>query len=322
MNKQIIIRILISFVFSAFALRILIPVLYNFFKLKISGQNNHNDLDQMIRRQQDRLRTQYGITIQSKSANNNAPSNSQQLVHTNFSNEILKNILSNYGYSINENKINTFLSLAEKRHLLNFLPEKYRNSTENKVLFLSQCLLMNILVDENIKKSFTMSQFIAKKLSLSIFEFTIGIQIKVLLHMKNVHNTEDKVFSDQYILKDFSEEIINNSINSIIQKEATLWAQSSSLLFEELSLYFHYASILLPLPVIQNKQDFESAALILHCKSTDSIEVIKKNYKRIALEKHPDKITAQKLPPKLEQQGLTNFNKIQEAYEILSKYKK
>lgn len=310
MNKQIIIRLAISFIFIAFSLRVLIPLFYDFLKTKLSGQNNQNDIDWMIKKQKEQLKLQYGLSPTSSKL---PEKNLDSTVH-----DILKHIAQHYAYTLSENKIHNFLSLANKRKFINFLPEKFQNSLLHKINFLSQAQILFILCDEISKKTFPMSQILAKKFSLTLFEFSMGVQIKVLLHMKSSNRTEDQVFCDEYVLHNFSEENISTALDAILQKEATLWSQSPSLLFEELALYFHYASILQPMPRLRSKDDIKTAALILGCLETDNIEHIKKKYKRLALLKHPDKITAQKLPPKLEKIGLENFNRIQQAYEILT----
>ena len=316
MNKQIIIRLIISFAFIGFALRVLTPLIFSFFKQKLSGQNHDNDIDWMIKKQKEQLRSQYGI--------NSPVSSGPQLVdHTDSTiQNIAKNISQHYSYTISDAKIRVFFDLAQKRKFLNFLPAKYQSSEQHKINFLSQALILFLIKEEITKKNFTMSQTLAKKLTMSLYEFTMGVQIKILLHMKSEYRTEDQVFGEDYVLSNFSDDIINAALDLIFQKEAALWAQGPSLLFEELSLYFHYASILRPLPTLKGKTDTKTAALILGCHETDSIELIKKKYKKLALEKHPDKISAQKLPPKLEKRGLLNFGRIQEAYEILTQEKK
>jgi hypothetical protein len=310
MNKQIIIRVVISFVFIAFSLRVLIPILYDYFKLKISGSNNLHDIDWMIKKQKDQLRSQYGISTPGAIS---AP-----VPEKNLASDISKNISKHYSYSLSENKIKNFLELADKRNFIHALSDKNKQSMENKINFFSQAIILFLLQEEIAKKTFTMSQVLARKLSMPLYEFTMGVQIKILLHMKSELRTEDQVFCEDYVLQNFSEEKTMTAFETIVHKEGNLWAQSPSLLFEELSLYFHYASIVQPMPSLRNKTDTHTAALILGCTETDSQELIKKKYKKLALEKHPDKITAQKLPPKLEKKGLLNFNRIQEAYEILN----
>jgi DnaJ-domain-containing protein 1 len=310
MNKQIIIRLIISFAFIGFALRILTPLLYGFFKKKLSGQNNVNDIDWLIKNQKEQLKSQYGLITP-------APSTNQIPESKSLTPEIAQNISQHYSYSIHDSKINNFLEMIEKRKILNFLPAKFQHSKTHEINFLSQALLLFLIKDEIIKRSFTMSQVLAKKLDMSLYDLTMGVQIKILLHMNAEVRTEEQVFGEDYILSNFTEEKISSALDSILQKEAHLWAQGPSLLFEELSLYFHYASIVEPLPLLRGKNDYKTAALILGCQETDSLDEIKKKYKKLALEKHPDKISAQKLPPKLEKKGLLNFSRIQEAYEIL-----
>jgi hypothetical protein len=310
MNKQIIVRVIISFIFVAFSLRVLVPVLFNFLKSRIPGQNNQHDIDWMIKKKTESLRAQYGIPTAMSSAVQTKDSSK-------ISTEILKHVSQYYSCTLNESKISSFLEQAEKKKYIHFLSTKNQNSTSHKLNFFSQALLLFLVTEELNKKTFTISQLLARKLSLSLYEFSMGVQIKLLLHMKTENHTEEQVFCDEYVLHTYSEKNITSALEEIMRKEADLWSQSPSLLFEELSLYFHFASIIRPIPQLQNKTDYKTASLILGCMSTDSIDDIKKKYKKLALEKHPDKITAQKLPPQLEKKGIQNFNRIQEAYEVL-----
>jgi len=321
MNKQIIIRLVISFVFIAFALRVLIPIIMTFLKRKLSSQSSQSDIDWMIKKQQDQLRAQYGITNPTGQKQSSKESTPPNTAITSYLKEVSQNISHNFSYTVGENKIQNFLTGADRRKIINFLSSKNQQNPLQKINFLSQALLVSLLTDEIIKKNFTMSQVFAKKLSISLYELSMGVQIKILLHMKETNRTEEQVFSENYILHTFPEDQINFAIDSIIQKESNLWAHSPSLLFEELSLYFHFASIVEPLPDIKNKADKQAALIILGCKENEPFDIIKKKYKKMALEKHPDKIMAQKLPPKLEKKGIDNFKKIQEAYEILSQEK-
>ena len=108
----------------------------------------------------------------------------------------------------------------------------------------------------------------------------------------------------------------------IAKREANLWAKSPSQLFEELALSFNYASILSPMPKIKNRKDLEGACALLGVEVNQSTDEIKKVYKKIALQKHPDKIVSQKLPKVLERKAIECFNQIQEAYEVIIALKK
>jgi DnaJ-class molecular chaperone len=78
----------------------------------------------------------------------------------------------------------------------------------------------------------------------------------------------------------------------------------------------------MPIPKLKNRKDIDTACEILGISKETSIDEVKKNYKKIALQKHPDKIVAQKLPKVMERKGIDRFNQIQEAYEVILAYKK
>jgi curved DNA-binding protein CbpA len=47
------------------------------------------------------------------------------------------------------------------------------------------------------------------------------------------------------------------------------------------------------------------------------LDEIKKVYKKLAMQKHPDKIGAMNLPKIVEKKAIADFNQIQEAYELI-----
>ncbi|MDD3050142.1 MAG: DnaJ domain-containing protein [Candidatus Cloacimonetes bacterium] len=66
---------------------------------------------------------------------------------------------------------------------------------------------------------------------------------------------------------------------------------------------------------IENEDEIRRYYSILESNEGDSDEVIKKNYKRLILEYHPDKIHKHKLPPDYEKFANQKVKEITEAYE-------
>lgn len=58
---------------------------------------------------------------------------------------------------------------------------------------------------------------------------------------------------------------------------------------------------------------------VLGCERNDSVEVIKKQYRKLVHEYHPDKIAAKGLPDEFIQLASEKFREIQEAYDIIKK---
>lgn len=120
----------------------------------------------------------------------------------------------------------------------------------------------------------------------------------------------------------YSEDILKLASEKIFNREANLWAKGPSLFFEEMTLVLNYASILLPLPKLKDKNDINTAAEILGLTLESSLDDTKKAYKKLSLSMHPDKVIAQKLPKFLESKAIQKYNSIQEAYNIVLSSKK
>lgn len=63
----------------------------------------------------------------------------------------------------------------------------------------------------------------------------------------------------------------------------------------------------------------ESAYAVLGCTSSDSNEKIKKAYKQLVFEYHPDTVAAKGLPEEFIEYANTKFREIQEAYDAIRK---
>jgi DnaJ-domain-containing protein 1 len=339
-NKDIIIRFVLGLIFFLVAARVLGPVLFDLFKNKIPGAYNpDNDIDSMIRRQKERLRAQYGLQgdIQERAPEGASKENLQEKIVSkeveslyketkwgggNFLKNIQTEITKNYSYSIGDSKINAFILLTEKRNYLSFLSSKNQESSDAIKNYLSFLLLFLMMVEEIRTKDFSIIAHVAKKFRIPPHEFALAIQLKLLstINQKRAIK-EDKLYSDSFILGQFSEETMREVIESVLKKEANLWAKGHSLFFEELSLHLTYAHILNPLPLLKDKKDLATAHQILGTDEEMELEEIKKIYKRMALAKHPDKIGSQNLPAILEKKAIAQFSRIQEAYEIITKSK-
>lgn len=331
-NKEIIIRLVSSFIFFAITFRVLGPIFFEFFKKKITGSHTHDsDIDYMIKRQQERLRAQYGITGDiSTGKREEAPTKEIQQIYKEtqwgggaFVKEIQQEIAKSYSYTMADSKVNAFIHLCGKRNYVGFLSEENQSSSNAIKNYLVSLLLLFLLTEEMREKKFFLLEKIAKKLAISVEEFAIALQIKLLMAVALKKDLkEERIFTEVLVIGQYSEETIKEASESIAKKEANLWAKGPSLLFEELTLALNYASMISPMPKLKNRKDLETAYEILGASQNQNIDEIKKLYKKIALQKHPDKIVSLKLPKVLERKAIDRFNKIQEAYEIVIQSKK
>ncbi len=344
-KKDIIIRVLLGFVFIFITLKILGPVLINYLKMKMPGYRPpENDIDDMIRRKKEHLRLQYGLP-----ATNTVPSDvTSKLMNTGTEvkssiasapktevinslyketrwggGEFLKSIQSliskNYSYTIADSKVNSFILLSEKKSFLRFLSLNNQNNLDAIRNYLGLLLVFMMMIEEIRKKDYTLIEKLAKKIQISPQVFAVALQMKILatLSVNKKHITEEKIYGDVLILHQFSEESMMDATESIIKLEANIWAIDHSLFFEELALYINYATILVPKATLIHKKDIESARLIIGVKQDSSIEDIKKTYKKLALARHPDILASQNLPEMLKKKAAQNFTMIQAAYDLL-----
>jgi DnaJ like chaperone protein len=58
---------------------------------------------------------------------------------------------------------------------------------------------------------------------------------------------------------------------------------------------------------------------ILGCEKGDSIDTVKKKYRKLAMEYHPDRVQANGMPEEFAAVALDKFKEIQHAYDLVSK---
>ena len=339
-HKDIIIRLIFSFVLVAITIGVLGPVFINYLKMKLPGHHSEEtDIDVLIRRQKERLRAQYGLhgdivngdshkNQEAPNSNLHLPKEINQIYKEThwgggeFLKEIQNEITKIYSYTIAETKINAFILLCEKRKYLHYLTAEHQTNKDAIKNFLVTLLIFFLITEEIRDEKYFIIGKIAKKLNISPFQLAIAFQIKLLMIIgikKDIK--EERLFSIVIILNQFSDETIKEASEVIAKRESNLWAKSPSQLLEELTLALTYASILRPIPKLKNKKDLITASEILGVTLQQDKDEIKKNYKKIALVQHPDKIVPLKLPKTLEKKAIEKFNQIQEAYELLMNHK-
>ena len=341
-HKDIIVRVIFSFIFAGITFWVLAPVFFQYLKKKLPGYySNEIDMDSMIKSQKERLRSQYGFSDQSKIPQTQKNDESlakktivnQTSTQTNeikkifnetqwgggqFLKDIQSEITKNYSYTLAESKVNAFILLCEKRDYLRFLNEDNRKSNLAIKNYLTTLLIFYLITEETKNKTFYIIDKISKKINTSSSELALALQIKLLMMISSKDKLKDEqIYCDTLVLNQYSDERIKMATELVARSEANLWAKDHSHFFEELTLALNYSSLLTPLPQLNSKNDLNTAFEILGITTKTKLPEIKRFYKKIALQKHPDKIISQKLPPFLEKKGIEKFNQIQKAYEII-----
>jgi DnaJ-domain-containing protein 1 len=338
-NKDIIIRIVLGFFLIIVFIKVIGPVIFEMLKKKIPGSYEaDNDIDSMIRRQKERLRSQYGLPTEINRQNLSSLSDPLESITQSapptkeietlykesrwgggaFSKDIQTIISKNYSYTLAETKVNAFVLIAEKKKYLNYLSSNNQASNEAIKNYLSLVLLFLTLVDEIRNKELSLLEKVAKKCHVDKMEFMLALQLKVLFAISGkMPIKEEGLYESTFTLHQYSEETIKEAMDLIFKKDANYWAKGHSIFFEELSLNLSYADIMTPYPLLVNKSDYSTAYKILKIPENSEPEDIKKAYKKLAMVKHPDKIGHMNLPKILEKKAVFKFNQIQAAYDIL-----
>jgi hypothetical protein len=90
-----------------------------------------------------------------------------------------------------------------------------------------------LIIEETKDKTFYIIERIAKKLNVPTNELALAIQIKLLMTIASKKELkEERIFSENLVLNQYSEDTIKLATETIAKKEANLWAKSTSLLFE------------------------------------------------------------------------------------------
>lgn len=338
-NKDLIVRVLLALaIFMAF-ITIVLPVFIRGMKNKFPGSDKNEDgIDFLIKKQKERIKSKYGIQEVHELREGIENKNADELPDSAIIKEALKEVSwgggklnqdvkaslsKNYSYTMSDSKINAFFLMAKKRNYFNFLDAMNAQNHDAIVNFLTTSLALHLIVEEIRQKDLNFTEMMAKKRKLPPMVLAIALQIKILSLIKFESPLRDeKKFTGQLALSQYSEESVQSAVDKMLKKEANLWAKDQSSFIEELNLFTNYAQILKPFPPLKNKNDLEAALFILGLSNNSTLEDAKKNFKRLAQEYHPDKILQKSLPPYLTVVCTKKFNIIREAYDIVCEKRK
>lgn len=336
LNKEIIPRFVVAFIFIGVSLGIVVPIILNLIKGKYLGLRKKNfDFDYMVKQQKELLKSQYSIKSSDISATSSVAQKTE--LRSNVIKEIKKEISwggnelaaelrqiinKDFSYQFSTSKMNAFILLVEKRNYLRLLDSVDDKIDKDSLMnFLASLFILLVLIDENREKITNFTEKCAKKLNIPSIELQIAIQLKVLMSNKENNIKEERIFVEQLILQQYSEDTIQKSVHAILINETNIWKKSISSFFDELSIFLTYAEFLSPLKRPENNKDLLGALAVFNENEKYIFDEIKKKYKKLVQIYHPDKIMPQKLPKSLEKKALLKFNIIQESFEIISSRK-
>ena len=105
--------------------------------------------------------------------------------------------------------------------------------------------------------------------------------------------------------------------------DGTLHAAEEKLLLQAVRIFQlenHYEQIKSRFTGSNN--DLSRCFQILGCKPTDELKAIKANYRKLAMEYHPDRVLANGMSPELASVAEEKFKEIQNAFDVIEKHKR
>ncbi|MCP4915244.1 MAG: DnaJ domain-containing protein [Oligoflexia bacterium] len=199
-----------------------------------------------------------------------------------------------------------FLLSRRSKQLVNF--EEYNEIIESYVT-------LHILFKEIKSKEFILTKKIATLKKLKVESIVKSI-IHFLLRKPSKQQLSELIKGNlKELLTLIPEQVPLGLLKS---RDNKFFLNRSELIFEFTEEAGFYQS-LNPLPEINHKSDIKLAYQILGVSSNDSQDQIKKAYKRLAKERHPDTMKSKGIDSQYEALLTENFSKLQIAYDIIKK---
>lgn len=341
-NTDLLLNIVYLVVFLFITYKILSNTLWASIRKKIdpfADQRDEKDFDRMIKRKMELLRANNGQYVPEehllsptqallRKEQNKGQQKQQSTIPVQYkalfddlswgSGEEVKKIIKlfqrEFSYTPNEQNLREKLKIHLKDESL--LPTINQSTKEEILTLFYSRALFEYYVEEICDQKYSLIKKIAIRLEVPVDLFAYAFQYMLLNEIQSKERFQSKLLLGNFdILK-------KQQMTSIFfTNHGMQIAKSVNAIQELIKEHFVVADFIRPWPEITKNSSVIEALSIMRAHQSFTVEEIKRNYKKIAMEKHPDKIAALKLPKEIEQNALKQFQIIQLAYEIISKQK-
>jgi hypothetical protein len=318
MNLEYISQFFTYFLFACLGMWFLSPLLKDFFNSHFGtnkGKQNI-DMDHLIRTQENILRRSEK-DIGSDLNNTNYSSLIEKLIERGEAgDQSLVEMIKAFQWgdgpefrSLNQEIKKHFETNFEPAEINSILKSTFSDLIKLKITPSSKdifnLLKLSILIKAIIKGK-------VKKLKAS--EASSKIYKKAGLCLLNeIFESNTKIELENSYFEDLTKKYSNSNITSLLIDNKTELKDFISHYREKTELF----SSLTPIEPLNHKKDIERAFKILNLQKSSSIDDIKKEYKRLASKKHPDKFRPYKFSKEVEDIIAQNFLIIKESYEMV-----
>lgn len=217
-----------------------------------------------------------------------------------------KKFAQDFGVEISPTDLfNTFKNIVDKDFLLS-------RSGPHLPLFneIMKVVELNALLDklftESLQNNGPLLNSLSKRWRVSPKDISRALTVEF-------YPKKDKILSGSINLKESD----RHKITKLLITEDKKFFQSRKNIMQNLVSQANFFSALSPINPPKDKNDISRAREIFYADDNTPLEEIKTTYKKMALKRHPDKLSSMGIPQEFEKVATKNFSAIQQAYEIL-----
>ncbi|MGB0455041.1 MAG: J domain-containing protein [Bacteriovoracaceae bacterium] len=231
-----------------------------------------------------------------------------------FTTSIKKFLFKNYQIEYSENAITG--------HLHKILKHKEfakRNLNDFKTLS-ALSVLIEVLELQSVNRRGQQLEILSNRIHLRPLDLALGFESFILeLKKMPLEQRLDLLLKE----KSLTQSVIPNNIEDLTSRYIlSLNDQENlniSLFLDQLQIHSELICSLSPVPSLNDPQSLKEASEALGVSPKIPYEMLKNFYKKQARLRHPDRITARKLPKKYEVKAGENFVKMKAAYDTIMK---
>ena len=248
-----------------------------------------------------------------------------------FFNKIKEKMEKKFHTSTSLNEISRWSHTLLRKDLFLFKKEgKLLSINEIERLIENGLFLKKGFEEAKVRKGKLIS-YLANLEGLQIIEIVRGLEYFYLKNLKDFNNGKEEKLIPLLLKKDFVQksnlEVLTQKKLDQITMNLSIDRKSDSIVtlssyIKEISEYAHMFSCLNEIPKPTGKLNIEVALKMFNLSENCTLNEIKSVYKRLAKLKHPDRLSGLKIPEKYVSLANHNFSNLQDAYKILTTFKK
>tara|TARA_Y100001954_G_C15829495_1_gene614317 strand:- start:6032 stop:7189 length:1158 start_codon:yes stop_codon:yes gene_type:complete len=248
-----------------------------------------------------------------------------------FFNKIKEKMEKKFHTSTNLNEISRWSHTLLREELFLFKKDGKLLSINEIERLIENGLFLKKGFEEAKKRKGKLIGYLANSEGLQRIEILRGLEYFYLKNLKDFKSGGEEKLIPLLLKKDFIEksnlEVLAQkkldkiTMNLLVNRKSDSIVPLSSYI-KEISEYAHMFSCLNEIPKPKGGLDIKVALEMFNLSENCTLNEVKSVYKRLAKLKHPDRLSGLKIPEKYISLANHNFSNLQDAYKILTNFKK